>query len=107
MSNGAEEMPVSKPARVEDLRPVTHDRRTYKVSTPVQKMTVTEVVAWCVEQGLDPSTTTFTSGHIVHEHTETDEEYARRLEHLIEAEQRHREFIKKRYHELFGPGEKP
>lgn len=67
------------------------------------KATVADLLHWCHEQGHDPADVRLNGGATLNWlHTETDAERRARLQREADAEQRHRDFIQRRYAELFG-----
>jgi alkanesulfonate monooxygenase SsuD/methylene tetrahydromethanopterin reductase-like flavin-dependent oxidoreductase (luciferase family) len=71
--------------------------------SPEQKQTVAQMVEWCEEHGLDPAEVRVAGGFsFMWEAQETDEEVARRVEHERAADERHREWLRRRVREVFG-----
>ena len=70
---------------------------------PEQKQTVAQMVEWCEENGLDPAEVRVSGGFsFMWKSEETDEEVARRVEQKRVADQRHREWLRRRVEEVFG-----
>lgn len=80
--------------------------RTLKVTSIIEpRTTVSGLVRWCEEKGLNPDEVWMPSNHLCHNHTETPDEVALRLKRRAEAVEREREWVRERYQALFGTEE--
>lgn len=70
--------------------------RTDYVQIPAG-ITVGEMAKWCEDNGVPLTATLSANCHFVVVRPETDEEFTKRVYYMIDAEERHREFIKGRY----------